>query len=56
MAALALPTASFGPVLVEWPVERIESPTWYQRTWAERLQELRERLRLRLTLHKEILP
>jgi hypothetical protein len=59
VAALALPPASFGAVLSEggeWPVDRIESPTWIQRTWAERLQELRERVRLRLTLHKEILP
>jgi hypothetical protein len=54
VAALALPLSSFGLFLMEWPVDRIESPTWYQRTWAERLQELRERLRLRLTLYKEI--
>lgn len=56
VAALALPPESFGQTLGEWPLDRVESPNWIQRTWAERLQELREKVRLRTTLHKEILP
>lgn len=57
LAALALPPESFDAVVLgDWPLDRVESPTWIQRTWTERLQELRERVRLRTTLHKEILP
>lgn len=56
VAALALPPASFGTILGEWALDRVESPTWIQSTWTERLQVLRERVRLRMTLHKEILP
>ena len=57
VAALALPPESFGAVVLgDWPLDGVEAPNWTQRTWAERLQELRERVRLRMTLHKEILP
>lgn len=56
VAALALPPESFGQTLGEWPLDLIESPSWIQRTWTERLQEFRERVRIRMTLHKEILP
>lgn len=56
LAGLALPPESFDDALAPWPLEKAESPDWFQRPWIEGILVLKERVRIRQFLRKEIAP
>ncbi len=56
LAGLALPPESFDDALAPWPFEKVESPDWFQRPWIEGIEVMKERVRIRQFLRKEIAP
>ena len=56
LAGLALPPERFSEALAPWPLDEDKAELWHQRAWSQQLGTLRDMIRIRQTLHKEILP